>query len=133
MKEDMKQGYLVLRIAMGLNMLGHGGIRIFGNYTGFHDWIMKTFAESSMPLPLVSLTGWIIPPVEFVVGLLLILGLKTRAALWAGSGLMMMLIMGSCMIQNWEILGIQMIYVFLYAILLAFISNNTKAIDTLTT
>lgn len=66
---------------------------------------------------------------ELLLGLLLVAGLWTRNTLLAASAVMMMLIFGSCMIQNWEIVGVQMIYIIIYAVLLAFRDYNALAVD----
>jgi len=46
------------------------------------------FAKTWLPLPLVTAIGFDIPPIEFDVGILIILGLLPRPALIAGMLLM---------------------------------------------
>jgi len=59
-----------------------------------------------------------LPWCEGTVGLLMILGLWTSVALIAGSLLMLTLQIGTCLAQNWEVAGGQLICVLLFFILL---------------
>jgi len=60
---------------------------------------------------------------------LLIIGLFTRSALIAGSLVMIILIFGSSMIENWDAVPSQLIHVAFFALLLHFITSNTWAVD----
>lgn len=61
--KNQNWAYFVLRIATGINLLGHGLVRITGgNYIDFRQWLLETFAKSPLPLPLVELTAYVIPP-----------------------------------------------------------------------
>jgi thiosulfate dehydrogenase [quinone] large subunit len=72
------------------------------------------------PLPgfLVHFVALALPWCEGTVGLLMILGLWTSVALIAGSLLMLTLQIGTCLAQNWEVAGGQLICVLLFFILL---------------
>lgn len=71
-----------------------------------------------------------LPPfLEAVLGLLLTLGLLTRAGLFGGGLLMVVLIFGTALRGQWETLGLQMGYVFLYAVLLVTVRFNALALD----
>jgi len=59
----------------------------------------------------------------------MILGLWTSVALIAGSLLMLMLQIGICLAQNWDVAGIQLIYVLLYFVLLTYSERNRWSID----
>jgi len=61
----------------------------------------------------------VLPPVETALGLLLLLGLFTRFALIAGALVMMALVFGTNLAQDWNVAGLQLIYCFLYYYLLA--------------
>jgi thiosulfate dehydrogenase [quinone] large subunit len=61
--------------------------------------------------------------------MLLILGLWTSLALIAGSLLMLTLQIGICLAQNWDVAGVQLIYVLLYFILLTYSERNRWSID----
>ena len=59
------------------------------------------------------------------------LGLCCRPALVIGTLLMMLLIFGSTLIQQWEIVSVQMIYVAFYAGLLATARYDRFSLDEL--
>jgi thiosulfate dehydrogenase [quinone] large subunit len=65
------------------------------------------------------------------VGLLMILGLWTSVALIAGSLLMLTLQIGTCLAQNWDVAGVQLIYVLLFfiLILLTYCERNRWSVD----
>jgi thiosulfate dehydrogenase [quinone] large subunit len=73
----------------------------------------------------------LLPFAELIIGLLLVSGLFTRSALVGGSIVMIILIFGTCMIENWESLTSQLIHIAFFAVLLQFISSNTWALDRL--
>lgn len=131
MERDFKLAYFVLRAATGLDLFGHGFIRLAGNLTAFHSWITNQFAKTFLPHVLVSLTGYVIPPVELILGLLLMAGFKTRETLLAASALMGVLLFGSCVAQNWNVVAIQLFYFLVYSILIAFRAHNHWSLDSL--
>ena len=63
------------------------------------------------------------------MGLLMILGLWTSVALIAASQLMFTLQIGICLAQNWDVAGVQLIYVLLYFILLTNCEGNRWSVD----
>jgi thiosulfate dehydrogenase [quinone] large subunit len=83
------------------------------------------------PLPgfLVHFVAVVLPWCEGTVGLLMILGLWTSLALIAGSLLMLTLQIGTCLAQNWDVAGGQLIYVLLFFILLTYCERNRWSVD----
>jgi thiosulfate dehydrogenase [quinone] large subunit len=81
--------------------------------------MVKQFAATFLPAPLVYVTGFGIPIGEAVIGTFLFLGLLCRPTLVIGTLLMLLLIFGSSLTQQWGIVSIQMTYVAFYAGLLA--------------
>jgi thiosulfate dehydrogenase [quinone] large subunit len=77
------------------------------------------FAKGWLPLPLVAAVGFAIPPIEFAIGILIIVGLLLRPALIVGMPLMCVLTFGTCLIQQWSVASEQLIYVAFYAALIA--------------
>lgn len=124
-------GYTILRIVLGLNMLMHGAVRLFGDYTGFAEGVLKEFSGTVLPEILVKAVGWGIPPVEFLIGLALILGLFTGTALIAGGLLMSVLVFGMSLLKSWGTVGNQMVYVLLFSLLLFGMKYNRFSIDNL--
>ncbi|MBB6127902.1 DoxX family protein [Mucilaginibacter lappiensis] len=122
--------FLLLRLAIGASMLGHGLVRLPKLQT-FSHWMVGSFAKSILPQALVIPFSYVLPIAEFIIGLLVITGLFTKPALMAGSLVMIILVFGTCMIENWEALPSQLIHVAFFTMLLQFISSNTWAIDQL--
>ena len=131
-QKNLQLGYLFLRLAAGVNLFGHGFIRLAGNYEGFRSWLLKTMEPSMIPTFLLKASAYAIPPVELILGVLLIIGFRTREALMGSCVLMISLIFGSCLIQNWDMAGGQMLYIVIFSALLAFNSENIYSVDTYT-
>ncbi len=127
--KNEKLGFLFLRIAIGLNIMIHGGIRFGSNYGKFVSYIHTTFENSPLPLFIVTPFAYLIPIWEFIVGLLLIIGLKTRLAAVAGMILMIILMSGTAITQNWNNVGIQMLYILCYYVLIIKLDNNVMSVD----
>lgn len=121
---DKRLAYLVLRLALGINIFIHGAERIFKSYAKFVDELTIQFANSGLPGWSITAFGYATPVMETLIGILLILGLATRYALVGGSLLMIVLIFGMGLLQNWAIVGLQMNYVFFYFLLLFLIEWN---------
>ena len=123
-----KTAFLLLRLAIGTSMFGHGLVRL-PKLSGFSSWMVTSFEKSMLPQTLVTPFSYALPIIEFLVGLLLILGLFTRQALVVGSLTMIALIFGSSMIENWEAIPSQLIHIAFFAMLLHFIQSNHWALD----
>jgi thiosulfate dehydrogenase (quinone) large subunit len=77
------------------------------------------FAATWLPSAAVTVTAYAIPPVELTVGTLLVFGVFLRPALIIGTLLLCQLIFGSALTQQWDVAGIQLVYVAVYTALLA--------------
>ncbi|PJZ86176.1 MauE/DoxX family redox-associated membrane protein [Leptospira harrisiae] len=120
---------LVLRIAIGANLLGHGIVRMGNKYEVFREWIKTLFSDTPLPSVLLSAMGYIIPPMELLLGVLIILGWNTKWSLVLASLLMCSLIFGMCLLEKWEIVGIQMIYMVCYFFALNSVDNQILSVD----
>lgn len=120
---------LVLRIAIGANLLGHGIVRMGNKYEVFREWIKTLFSDTPLPTVLLSAMGYIIPPMELLLGVLIILGWNTKWSLVLASLLMCSLIFGMCLLEKWEIVGIQMIYMVCYFLALSSVDNQILSVD----
>lgn len=125
---NQQLAYVLLRITMGINFFGHGAVRL-PKIPTFRDGMLSMFKDSVLPEPLVYGFGTVLPIAEFVIGVLLILGLYTQKALAVGAIVMIILIFGSCMIEKFENAGGQMLYAFMYFFLLFYAENNHFSID----
>lgn len=127
-QSDISLAYALLRIVVGINYFNHGFTRI-GNIPGFMDAMVGAMKGAWMPEFLVRINAALVPPVELIVGLLLILGLFTRGALIATFILMMVLMYGVTIVQNWDAATSQLIYNVILALLLAGVGYNRFSLD----
>lgn len=120
--------YVLLRIAMGVNMLGHGLVRL-PKLSAFAEGMIKGFEKSWLPASMVHLFGTVLPFLELTIGLLLIIGWQTRLACIAGSLLIITLLFGSSTVENWDWMGIQMIYALFFYFLISKLEHNSFSLD----
>jgi thiosulfate dehydrogenase [quinone] large subunit len=117
---DRRLAYGILRFTVGIDMLLHGVTRIFLNngVNGFAEGLARDFSKSPLPEPLVRGFGLALPFAEAALGVLLVLGWRTRWAAATGGLLMAVLIFGTALRSEWNTIGLQLTYSLLYAILL---------------
>jgi thiosulfate dehydrogenase (quinone) large subunit len=115
---DFRVAHALARVGLGLNIALHGLVRL-PHLRSFAEGLQQQFAATMLPGSMVLLTGFGIPIAEAIIGLLLLLGLFLRVALIAGLVLMFVLMAGVCLLQKWDIAGLQLNYVAYYAALLA--------------
>jgi thiosulfate dehydrogenase (quinone) large subunit len=133
---DLPIAYLMVRATMGFHMIAHGGVRLpilsqfaaetTKNFTGvtllglplFPDW-------------LVTIICYAIPPVEFVIGLLLAVGFKTRLACIAGNLLLLVMMFGTVAQKNFATAHVMWWYVLIFAVLGALNFADRYSLDRL--
>lgn len=120
--------FLFLRLTIGVSFFGHGLVRL-PKLAAFSNWMVGSFKKSILPDALVIPFSYTLPVAEFTVGLLLVGGLFTQYALVAGGILMLLLLFGTTMIENWDAIPSQIIHLALLALLLHFLDANTFALD----
>ncbi|MFI8603429.1 DoxX family protein [Cellulophaga baltica] len=126
--KEYRLGYVLARIVIGVSMFGHGLVRL-PKLEGFKNFMVKNFESSMVPEFLVTPFAYALPILEFAVGILLIIGLFTRQALVLGAILMIMLVFGSTMIENWGIIDSQLIHALIFIGLLLGINYNYWSLD----
>jgi thiosulfate dehydrogenase [quinone] large subunit len=127
---DRVIAYTLLRVSFGTNILLHGASRLLAGSGGFLAYLNHYFEHTPlMPKAFLPAFGAVLPPVEAVLGLLLVLGLASRFALIAGALVMLVLVFGTNLAQDWNVAGLQLIYCFLYYYLLAHREWNTLSVD----
>jgi thiosulfate dehydrogenase [quinone] large subunit len=84
---------------------------------------------SYIPVGMLSLFATAQPWVELILGLLLMIGLASRFSLIAGGLVILSLVIGTNLAQDWLVSGLQLIYAFLYYYLLAHLDQNRYSID----
>jgi thiosulfate dehydrogenase [quinone] large subunit len=130
-KTDGELAYVLLRATLGLNILMHGLSRLLAGTGTFARTLVPMFAKTPLPSWSVYVFGLALPFIETLLGILLLVGLKTRWALVGGCGLLFVLTFGSSLRQDWEITALQLIYTVVYTALLAGIRWNWFSMDTL--
>jgi thiosulfate dehydrogenase [quinone] large subunit len=121
--------YALLRIAFGINFAGHGLVRIYNGVDAFATTTAEHLAKSPLPHSLTFGFSYVIPFLESILGLVLILGIFTRAALVCGAVFMMLLTIGIASNQQWDIASQQLIYSAIFFLLLYLIEHNGLAVD----
>jgi thiosulfate dehydrogenase [quinone] large subunit len=127
---DLAIAHALARVGLGINIAVHGLARI-GDIPGFAAATVKSFAQTFLPTDAVVVTAYLIPPSELAIGLLLIAGVYLRPTLIAGLLLMLVLTFGTNLTQQWQVAGLQLIYIGFYACLLATAAWDYYSLDRL--
>lgn len=110
---------LVMRVGLGLNMLLHGLVR-FPKLTGFADKVVADFANTLLPALVVRPFALVLPVLEFVVGLVILLGGRFLVHGLLGGGLVISLLMfGTALREDWATLGSQVVYLLAFGFALS--------------
>lgn len=126
---DGEMAYLLLRLLVGLNIAMHGIARILAGTEHFASTLLPEFQKTPLPQWSVYAFGMSLPWVEAILGLLLLLGLRTRSVLGAAMLVMMALTFGTTLRQDWAAAGTQLVYGVAYAALLAFAGYDRYSVD----
>ncbi len=110
---------LVMRLGMGVNMLLHGLVRL-PKLGRFSDKVVADFANTLLPAFFVRPFAYVLPVLEFGVGLVILLGGRFLAHGLFGGGLLITLLMvGTSLREDWTTLGSQVIYLLAFAFALS--------------
>lgn len=117
---EQRVAYVLLRVVAGMDFFGHGFARIFTGKRigGFAHWMVGDMAKAPLPASLVLAIGYVVPWVELVLGLMLLFGVGVRFALVTALLLMLLLMFGITMKQDWAVAGEQLLYSLVLAVLL---------------
>ena len=127
-QKTIELAYLILRLTMGVNMFTHGVARLL-DLDKFNGWLISQFSNTILPEFIVSISSYMIPFVELIIGILLILGLFTSRTLLVGALLIVALVFGSGLQENWNVMSSQMIYAIFFFILSYLIELNRFSLD----
>ena len=115
---ERRWAYALLRLILGVNLLGHGLIRILHGTSDFANGMVVQMSSTPLPAPFVHGFSLAIPWIEFILGTLLVLGLFTRLTLTFAMGFMIALMAGVTLRQDWPTAGLQLVYGFVIFALL---------------
>jgi thiosulfate dehydrogenase (quinone) large subunit len=127
--KDAALGYLLLRATIATSIFAHGLSRILAGPSRFADVVVPAFQHTLLPAGFVRLFALALPGAESIIGMLVLVGFRTRLALLAGSLLTLTLTFGATLNQDWESAGLQLIYANVHASLLAFRYRNSFSVD----
>ncbi|HVB55999.1 MAG TPA: DoxX family protein [Candidatus Acidoferrales bacterium] len=129
---DVAIAYAILRVSLGANIFLHGLDRFLIGHAAFLAYLNHYFEHAHL-ISASSLPAFaaVLPYLETGFGLLVILGLATRFALIGGAFVMLCLVVGTNLAQDWIVSGLQLIYCFLYYYLLAHRDQNFLSLDRL--
>lgn len=129
---DSSIAYAILRVSLGANIFLHGLDRFMIGHAAFLAYLNHYFEHAHL-IPASSLPAFanVLPYFETAFGLLVMLGLATRVALIGGALVMLCLVVGTNLAQDWIVSGLQLIYCFLYYYLLVHRDQNILSFDKL--
>tara|TARA_R110001592_G_scaffold108704_3_gene303723 strand:- start:117686 stop:117997 length:312 start_codon:yes stop_codon:yes gene_type:complete len=95
----------------------------------FSEGMVDNFKDSILPEFLLIPFSLALPFIEFFIGLFLVLGWQTKTAAFGGGVLMLVLIGGTTLIENWAGLPTQMIHLLFFVLVYEFNNANGWALD----
>lgn len=123
--------YFFLRLPIAMSLLGHGLVRL-PKLSTFSNWMVETMEKSFLPKVLIIPFSYALPILEAIIGLLLLIGFKTKYTIYAGLALMSILILGSSSIENWGAIEAQLLHSFyLFALLYILEKDSFKIKETI--
>lgn len=126
--QDRKIAYLFVRLSMAVSMLTHGIVRL-PKLTAFSDGMVAQFNRSMLSEGLVRPWAYAVPWIELVLGITLLLGLFTRVSAIAGAVLLLVLMGGSGMVENWGAFPSQLMHIAFFLAIILYRKYNSFALD----
>lgn len=125
---ETKYAYFFLRLPLAMSMFGHGLVRL-PKLSKFAEGMTEEFKKSILPEILVLPFGYALPIIEFLIGILLLLGWQTRNTIFAGLLTMAALVFGSSTTESWGAISAQLIHSLYFGMLLYFLPKDGFSID----
>jgi len=120
--------FVLGRILLGVDFLVHGLVRV-PKLAAFRAGMAKNYADTLLAGPLVEAFATVLPFVEAALGALLLLGLFTRPALVGGMLLLMVLVFGSGLKEQWDAIEAQLVHGFFFGALILLCQHNRLCLD----
>ena len=122
--------FVLGRLLLGLDFLMHGLVRL-PKLAAFRAGLVKNYAATVLPEPLVGLFATVLPFAEAALGALLLLGLFTRPVLVGGMLLLLVLVLvfGSGLREQWDAIEAQLVHGLLFGALLLLVQHNRLCLD----
>jgi len=127
---DTSLAYAIFRLTFGVNICFRGVARIFVlGLDNFGAGMMKQFSATWFPAFFIDTFAHTLPWIETALGIMIILGLKTRLALIVGGVMMTCLTFGTMFLQDFNLAWLQLTYAIAFFLLLATRAWNTISLD----
>jgi len=127
--DGKKAGYLLLRLALGAVFLLYGVNKFRAGVGATIEQMGRQFDRTFLPSLAVKAFGGALPSLEIVIGLLVLAGLFTRAAL-VGAGLVLIaLSAGLAVLGNTATVATNLLFLLVVYVLLAHEEDNAFSLD----
>jgi thiosulfate dehydrogenase [quinone] large subunit len=129
-RSDGSLAYGLFRFTFGVNIMMRGVVRIALGLPAFQNYMLTQFKDVPvMPPAFLIPFASALPFIETLIGLCILVGFQTRAALIAGSLMIAALTFGTMMRQDFTIAWLQLDYAIAFFILIALRQWNLISID----
>jgi thiosulfate dehydrogenase [quinone] large subunit len=129
-RSDGSLAYGLFRFTFGVNIMMRGIVRIAMGLPAFQTYMLTQFKDVPvMPPGFLIPFASVLPFVETLIGLCIVVGFQTRAALVAGSLMIAALTFGTMLRQDFTIAWLQVDYAIAFFILIALRSWNLISVD----
>lgn len=122
-------GYALLRVTLGTVFLFYGVGKLLLGVGTFAAGLRERFAESALPGGLAAAWGHVLPFLEVGTGILLVLGLFTRAGLVLAGGLLVVLTFGTVMEPDPPTVAHNVQFALVVFVLLWAVDHNGYSLD----
>ena len=129
-QSDGSLAYALFRLTFGINIMMRGIVRIYHGLPAFQTYMLTQFKDVPvMPSAFLIPFASVLPFVETLIGLCILVGFQTRAALIAGGLMIAALTFGTMLRSDFTIAWLQLDYAIAFFILIALRSWNVISVD----
>ena len=129
-RSDGSLAYGLLRFTFGLNIMMRGIVRIAMGLPAFQTYMLTQFKDVPvMPPAFLVPFASALPFIETLIGLCILVGFQTRAALVAGALMIAALTFGTMLRSDFTIAWLQLDYALAFFVLIALRSWNLISVD----
>jgi len=127
--DGKKAGYVLLRLVLGVVFLFYGINKFQTGVGATIDQMARQFERTFLPTIAIKAVGATLPSVEIVVGILLVAGLFTRAALVVAGLVLLALSAGLAVLGNSPMVATNLLFLLVVYVLLSHEEDNVLSLD----
>jgi thiosulfate dehydrogenase [quinone] large subunit len=127
--DNRAAGYALLRVTLGLVLLGYGIATFFVGRGVVTAYFVKQLTASSVPALLARPFAEVLPFLELGLGALLAIGAFTVETLAVTGLLLIALTTGNAIVHQTDVVAQDLIYVVIVYLLLARVDENRWSVD----